>query len=135
MTVQLQLPRPPMILDESIITRPRDMLRAFVMAADLGGMDDKQAAASAGMDPATWSRFKQGDVGIKPLALSTFLDQCANELPLAYWAHSRGYVLTPRESELEKRLRIERQTNEKLRDENRILREIAAGRVIQRNDQ
>jgi hypothetical protein len=122
LAVQLNLPRPPMELDDSIITRPKDILRAFVMAADLGGLDDKQAAAGAGMDPATWSRFKQGDVGIKPLNLLSYGEQCGNHLPLAYWAYKCGYALTIRETELEKRLRLKDEELQRERAENVLLR-------------
>lgn len=125
---QLVLPREPMALDDTIITRPKDLLRAFVMAADLGGLDDKQAAAGAGMDPATWSRFKQGDVGFKPLQLNVYLDQCANDLPLAYWAYTRGQELRARESETERKLRIANEDLAKEREENRVLRSVLQGR-------
>lgn len=127
---QLKLPREPMKLDESIIVRPKDMLRAFIMAADLGGLDDKQAAAGAGMDPATWSRFKQGDVGIKPLEMDNYLVQCGNLLPLAYWAYKNGHNITPRESELERQVRVEREAREKAEAENKLLRGLLTGRAV-----
>jgi hypothetical protein len=92
---QLALPRSLMKLDETVIAQPKDLLRSFVICADLGGLDDAQAATAAGMDPSTWSQFKNGTRGIKPLELNTFMDQCGNELPLAYWAYSRGYLLSP----------------------------------------
>ena len=111
-----------MRLDDSIVTRPKDLLRAFIMAADLGGLDDKQAAAGAGMDPATWSRFKQGDVGIKPLEMERYLDQCGNLLPLAFWAYRHGQNITPRESELEKQVRTQRERAETAEAENKLLR-------------
>ena len=126
---ELILPREPMKLDDTIISRPKDLLRAFVMAADLGGLEDKQAAAGASMDPATWSRFKQGDVGIKPASFNTFLDQCGNDLPLAYWARARGYSLTPLESELERRLRLETDAREKAEGEVRMLKGLLVGRT------
>lgn len=126
---QLSLPRQLMKLDDTVIQQPKDILRAFVICADLGGLDDQQAATAAGMDPSTWSQFKNGTRGIKPLELDTFMDQCANELPLAYWAHSRGYVLTPRESELERRLRLEQAKREKVEAENRVLREVLGAKV------
>jgi hypothetical protein len=125
---QLSLPRPLMKLDDTVIRAPKNLLRAFIAAAELGGLEDKQAAAAAGMDPATWSQFKAGDRGIKPLALSGYMDQCANELPLAHWAFSRGYMLVPLESELERRLRIEREGREKVEAENKLLREILSKR-------
>ena len=113
---QLPILRPLIKLGDSIVQSRKSLLHAFVSAADQGGLEDKQAAAAAGMDPATWSQFKAGERGIKPLMLNGYLDQCANELPLAYWAFSRGYGLVPLESELEKRLRI---ANEALDDEKK----------------
>jgi hypothetical protein len=126
---QLALPRSLMKLDETVIAQPKDLLRSFVICADLGGLDDSQAATAAGMDPSTWSQFKNGTRGIKPLELNTFMDQCGNEMPLAYWAYSRGYLLSPRETELERRLRVKDEENKKLKDENRLLREIAVGKA------
>lgn len=113
---QLCIPRPIMRLDDSVVRSRKSLLHAFVSAADHGGLDDKQAAAAAGMDPATWSQFKAGDRGIKPLMFDAFMVQCANELPLAYWAYSRGYELRPLETELEKRLRL---SDEALQDEKK----------------
>lgn len=123
---QLSLPRALMKLDDTVVQQPKNLLRAFIIGAELGGLDDSQAAAAAGMDPSTWSLFKAGTRGIKPLELNTFMDQCANELPLAYWAFTRGYVLTPRESELEKRLRREQEEKVKVQQENKVLREVIA---------
>lgn len=128
MSAQLALPKPPVKLDDSVVQSPKDLLRAFVIAADLGGLEDKQAAAAAGMDPSTWSQFKAGDRGIKPKELNAYLDQCGNELPLAYWAFTRGYVLLPRESEYERRLRIEREARERVEAENKLLKGLLVGR-------
>lgn len=128
-SAQLQLPRTPIKLDDSIIQRPKDLLRAFIIAADLGGLDDKQAAAAAGMDPSTWSQFKAGDRGVKPLELNAFLDQCGNELPLAYWAWARGYTLTPMETELEKRLRLERERADKAEERVKLLTGLLTGKT------
>jgi len=126
---QLSIPRPLMKLDDTVIRSPKNLLRAFIVAADLGGLDDSQAAAAAGMDPSTWSLFKAGARGIKPLELSGYMDQCANELPLAYWAFTRGYSLVPLETELEKRLRAEQEARAKVEAENKVLREVIGARV------
>lgn len=129
MSGQLQLPREPMKLDETVIASPKNLLRAFIVQAELGGLDDQQAAAAAGMDPSTWSQFKTGTRGIKPLELLTFDQQCGNHLVLANWAWVSGFVLTPRETELERRLRLKDDENTKLKDENRLLRQIAVGKA------
>ncbi len=118
-----------MKLDDTVVRSPKNLLRAFIAAAELGGLDDSQAAAAAGLDPSTWSLFKAGTRGIKPLELNGYMDQCANELPLAYWAFSRGYSLTPLESELEKRLRTEQEARQKVEAENKVLREVIGARV------
>lgn len=129
MSTQLRLPREPMKLDDMIIAQPKDMLRAFILQAELGGLDDQQAAAASGMDPSSWSQFKTGTRGIKPLELRSFDAQCGNHLVLSHWAWVSGYVLTPRESELERRLRLKDEENKELRSENRLLREIAVGKA------
>lgn len=126
---QLRIPPEPMKLDEAVIAKPRDLLRAFVIQAELGGLDDQQAAAASGMDPSSWSQFKTGTRGIKPLELLTFDQQCGNHLALANWAWVSGYVLTPRETELERRVRERDEQIKKLQDENRLLREIATGKA------
>lgn len=126
---QLLLPRPMMKLDETVVRAPKNVLRAFVVAAEIGGLDDSQAAAAAGMDPSTWSLFKAGTRGIKPLELNSYMDQCANELPLANWAYSRGYALVPLESEMEKRLRSEQEARAKVEAENKVLREVIGARI------
>ena len=118
-----------MHLEDSYIASRKNILHAFVSAADLGGLEEKQAAAGAGMDPGSWSQFKNGERGVKPLKLNSYLDQCGNELPLAYWAWTRGYVLTPRETELEKRLRAECEKSDELAKENRLLRNLIQGRA------
>lgn len=126
---QLRIPPEPMKLDEAVIAKPRDLLRAFVIQAELGGLDDQQAAAASGMDPSSWSQFKTGTRGIKPLELLTYDQQCGNHLALANWAWVSGYVLTPRETELERRVRERDEHIKKLQDENRLLREIATGKA------
>lgn len=127
--MQLSLPRPLIHLDETIISRPSNMLKAFTMAADMGGLDDKQAAAAAGLDVSTWSQFKQGKRGIKPLDLDIFMDECGNELPLAHWAYRRGYELVHLETSLEKQLRAQRERAELAEAENAMLKKLFIGRA------
>lgn len=128
--VQLLLPRQPAPLDDAYIVSRKGILHAFISSADQGGLDDKQAAAAAGMDPATWSRFKQGDVGIKPANLMTFRSQCGNDIALARWAWECGYELKHRETELERQLRAEREHSEKVEAENKLLRNLLQGRAV-----
>lgn len=127
---QLSLPREPLALDSTIIRSPKDLLRAFVIGAEIGGLDDQQAAAAAGLDPSTWSQFKSGTRGIKPLEFNTYLEQIGNNLPLAYWAYTRGFELVPLESELQRQLRIEREKRAEVEKENAILRGLFHARAV-----
>lgn len=127
--VQLLLPRQPAPLEEDYIATRKSILHGFISSADLGGLDDKQAAAGAGMDPATWSRFKQGDVGIKPANFMSFRQQTGNDLALARWAWECGYVLTHRETELERQLRVEREHSQAVEAENALLKKLLQGRA------
>lgn len=124
----LPLRRTSMELDDAIITRPASILKSFTLAADLGGLEDKEAADAAAMDAATWSRFKSGQVGMKPDAMDRFFDRVGNELPLHYMAYRRGYELVPRLSEMERRLAEERSKREKAENENAVLRSVIYGK-------
>ena len=108
---------------------------AIHLCAEKAGFDlDKQACAITGMDKARWSRIQSGNEGIKWTQLQAFMDTCANDAPLLWMLHQRGYdirslhkratVHERRINELEEALARERQEREAL---ERGLRRIMAG--------
>lgn len=82
---------------------------AIELCANAAGYDlDKQSSAKIGMDKARWSRIKSGNEGIKWDQLQAFMDACANDAPLLWMLHQRGYEvrsIQKRASEKDKRIR------------------------------
>src|SRR5262249_38836480 len=95
---------------------------------DLAGLEDKQAAAAVRLDPATWSKFKMGGdraPGFTEAMLDgTLFSIAGNDLALHALAYRNGYYLEHRETELERQLRLERESNERLKAENALLRSL-----------
>lgn len=115
-------------VDTVIVERQPDMTAAILLCQQVGGLEDKQVASALGMDPAQWSRIKTGSAHFPQDRLGKFMDACANEAPLIWLATRRGYALTPLETELERRLRTEREARERVEAENRLLRDLLVGR-------
>jgi hypothetical protein len=55
------------------------------------------------------------------------MDLCRNEAPLIWLARSRGYDLTPLETEMERRLRLEREKTDELEREKHAAQKAADG--------
>ena len=52
-----------------------------------------------------------------------------NEVPLIWLADRMGYSLTPKETETQRLLRIEREKAQRVEEENRLLRKLLIGRT------
>lgn len=117
------------MLDVEQIRRQPTMGKAIILCADLGGFEnDKDFCRNISIDPATWARIKSGEANFPHEKYPELFDRCGNEAPLIWLADRRGYSLTPLESEMEKRLRIEREGREKAEAENRLLKGLLVGR-------
>jgi hypothetical protein len=128
--LNLALPRKPQVVDIEAIRRQPTMTKAIILAVDLAGfVNDKDLCRSVDLDPAVWARIKNGQANFPHDKLNDLCDQAGNEVPLVWWADRRGYLLTPKESELEKRLRIEREEKAELQKENAILRSVITSRA------
>lgn len=120
----LALPRK-VEVDSAVICRQPSMTRAIVLCAELAGLEnDKDQARAIDVDATTWSLIRDGKRAFPHDKYESMFDEFGNEAPLIWLADRRGYVLTPKESELERRLRQEREVREKVEAENRILRDI-----------
>jgi hypothetical protein len=120
---RLALPRKAVAVDTAAVQRMPSMTRAIVLCAELAGLEnDKDQARVLGIDATTWSLIKDGKRAFPHDKYETLFDEFGNEAPLIWLADRRGYLLTPKESELERRLRIEREEKELLQRENALLR-------------
>jgi hypothetical protein len=130
-TLALPFARPPQDLDIVTVQRQPSMTRAIVLCVDLGGFDnDKDFCRHVDLDPSTWSQIKTGERCYPHDKFERLFDACGNEAPLIWLADRRGYVLTPKESEYERRLRLERENRERAEAENRLLKSLLVGRAV-----
>jgi hypothetical protein len=121
--LSLPLPRKPQVVDIETVRRQPSMTKAIVLCTDLGGfINDKDLCRSLDIDPAVWTRVKGGQAHFPQDKYLDLFERAGNEVPLIWLADRRGYMLTPKESELERRLRVEREERARLEGENALLR-------------
>jgi hypothetical protein len=124
--------RPTMqVLDVKTVAKQSSMTGALVLCQTLAGLEDKEICGKGGIinETATWSRIKGGSNNFPQDMLNKYMDVCENEAPLIWLADSRGYTLTPKETEWQRQSRIEREGRMKAEEENRLLRSLLIGRV------
>lgn len=131
--MQLKLGMKPemMQVDDQVIAAQPSMTKALMLCQQLSGLDDQQfVGGRSGIvgHLSQWSRIKTGQHHFPQDRLGDYMDLCGNEAPLQWLARSRGYLLTPLESEMERRLRLERERVEKLQAENALLQNLLMGR-------
>ncbi|MEJ2767579.1 hypothetical protein [Mycetohabitans sp. B46] len=119
-------------VDIRCIDAQPSMTAAIRLCQQLSGLDDKKIVGKQGIvaDVAQWSRITRSGQHYFPQdKLNAFMDLCCNEAPLIWLARSRGYELTPLETEMERRLRLEREKTDELERENMLLKKLLTGRM------
>lgn len=115
-----------------VILRRRDFLGAINLCIDASGLEDKELYLALGIDAGHWSNIRKG----KPAAhfptnkLGQLMDLCGNEIPLIWFAHSRGKGVHMLETEAERLYRLERENHERTREKLALVTEIMAGRAV-----
>ena len=115
----------------SIDAQP-SLTAAIRLCQQLSGLEDKEVVGKHGIvtDVAHWSRITRSGQHYFPQdKLNKFMDLCGNEAPLIWLARSRGYELVPLETEMERRLRSEREKTGELERENLILKKLLMGKM------
>ena len=105
---------------------------AICLCQQLSGLEDKEMVGKHGIvkDVAQWSRItKSGQHYFPQDKLNAFMDVCGNEAPLIWLARQRGYELVPLETEMQRRLRLEREKSEELERENVLLKKLLTGKM------
>jgi hypothetical protein len=116
--------KPPMMkLTDEQISKPSSWRKAIILTADIGGLDDKNAADAMGFTgQEMWSRLKTDlRTGVNPDRIEAFMDNCGNELLLHNLARRRGYRLVEIESETQRRLREVQEELAKVRQERQVI--------------
>jgi hypothetical protein len=117
---RLLLPREMQVVDLATIRRQPTMTKAIVLCADLGGFEsDKDFCRDLDIDPSVWARIKDGERCFPQDQYERLFEACGNEAPLMWLADRRGYLLTPKETEMERRLRITQEALAKEKERSR----------------
>lgn len=116
-------------IEDDIVMRQPNITRAIVVCADMAGLEDKQAASAAGLDPASWSKVKSGQAYFPQTRYTGFQQRCGNWLPLQWMARDAGFKLVRLESEMERQARTNLERAEKAEAENALLRNLIQGKA------
>ncbi|WP_396957042.1 hypothetical protein [Nitrosomonas sp.] len=121
------------IVDMRTIDAQPSMTRALRLCQQVSGLEDKEIVGENGIvkDTGQWSRIINNSArhNFPQDKLCAYMDVCGNEVPLIWLARARGYELVPMETEMERRLRIEREKSEELERENLLLKKLLTGRA------
>ena len=114
-----------------MIRRQKSAAAAFALACQSSGLEDKEVYSSLGIDPGYFSRIKKGEATLQAELIPVFCDIVGNRIYPEWVAYQLGCTLVQIESEAERQLRIERERNEALAAENKLMKKLLTGRVLE----
>lgn len=122
---RLSLRREMQVVDMPTIQKLPSMTRAIVLCADMGGFEnDKDFCRKVDLDTTVWARIKDGQRCFPHDQYERLFDECSNEAPLIWLADRRGYELVPKQTEMERRLAVEREARVKAEERLHYLEEL-----------
>ena len=114
------------------VERKRSFGGSMILCAEAAGYDlDKQLRTDLGVDRAQFSRWHNDSEGILWPKLLRLMQICGNHAPVLWMLYQLGYdldSLRKRETELEQKLRLEQEENDRLRHRLEVLEEFAGVR-------
>jgi hypothetical protein len=118
------------------LTVPIEMVRskktaaaAFTLACDVSGLEDKEIYLALGLDAGYFSNIKKGKATLQADKLQPFCAVIGNNILVEWMAYQVGCQLVQIESEVERQLRVARETIEMLQHDKRVLTEALRGSV------
>jgi hypothetical protein len=104
---------------------------AFTLACDTSGLEDKEIAGAMQppIDAGTFSRLKSGTNTLDGDRVREFCTIVGNTVYPEWCAYQVGCTLVMIQTEAERRAAAEKGRADKLEAENRLMRELLAGRV------
>jgi hypothetical protein len=112
-----------------VIRRQKTGAAAFSLACQSSGLEDKEIYGALALDAGYFSRIKKGDATLQADLIQPFCDVVGNRIYPEWLAYQVGCTLVQIQSEAERRLAEERTRREKAENENRLMRQLLAGRV------
>lgn len=124
------LPLEMQVIDLATVQRLATMTKAIELCAGLGGFEnDKEFCAELDLDKAVWSQIQTGARYFPQDKYERLFEACGNEVPLQWLADRRGYVLVPKQTEMERRLAVEREARLKAEERLNYLEGLYRSRV------
>jgi hypothetical protein len=77
-----------------IIKRRRGFVSAWNFAQEFSGLEDKEVYVPLGIDASHWNKIGNGSASPPGRVFNAYLDLVRNEIPLIWWAESRGWDWT-----------------------------------------
>jgi len=124
-----RVPRVQPVADE-VIGACKTFLDALNLQINISGLEDKELYIPLGIEASHWSRIRKGEFHFPLNKLDQCCDLCGNDVVLTWWAWKRGRGLHMLETEAQRLLRLEREENDRLGRENKLLRELVQGRAL-----
>ncbi len=100
----LQLGNRPDVEDvsDAVLLKKPDFLSAIRLCMDVSGLQDDHIASVLDMQPAQFSKCRNGLAHFPPNKLMPLMDLCRNDIPLRWLAVHRGKEVKPLVSTLER---------------------------------
>ena len=129
---ELPLARPPKPepVALEVIQAQRTFSAAMSLAVNVSGLEEKEIYIPLKIDAGHWTRIMKGDAHFPVDKLNEFCDLVGNEIPLIWWAHSRGKGVHLLKTEAERQLLAEQERSKELELENRVLLKALHGRAV-----
>jgi hypothetical protein len=112
-----------------MIRRQKTAAGAFALACQSSGLEDKEIYLSLGIDAGYFSRIKAGTATLQADMVSQFCQIVGNTIYPEWQAYQIGCTLVQIESEAERRARAAEERAKAAEAENRLMRQLLAGRV------
>jgi plasmid maintenance system antidote protein VapI len=115
---------------------PLDMIRAqktaaaaFTLACSVSGLEDKEIYLALGIDAGYFSNIKKGKATLQADLVSQFCELVGNTVYPEWAAFQVGCTLVMIKTEAERRAELAEQRAQAAEAENRLMRQLLAGRV------
>lgn len=114
-----------------VVRRQKTGAAAFSLACQSSGLEDKEIYGALGLDAGYFSRIKKGEATLQADLIGPFCDLVNNRIYPEWQAYQVGCTLVQIQSEAERLLEQERAKGAKLAEENRLMKQLLTGRVLE----
>jgi hypothetical protein len=112
-----------------VVRRQKSACSAFCLACQSSGLEDKEIYGALGIDAGYFSRIKKGEATLQADVVRPFCDVVGNRIYMEWQAYQIGCTLVQIKSEAERLLEAEKIRREKAESENKLMRQLLAGRA------